>query len=277
MDDSGIIQISPRHSIRLAQEYHHLIRRAPGRDFVVRTLARREANGLPLITAELVIASKETRERFPVAATYPLHFRKTYFPGRLHGDPEVEYQRQLRATELIGLPPPIGFSPRTFRSCFLPGKPYSRLSPFGVEPEESNLALAHDLPLAAAAGLWWMAEKAFASLQKLHAGGLAHGDAELHNFIVCPAPLELLLIDFESAVERGEDQTAWEARCAADVAPLLREAVFLQCALGRQTGPLANLAWERMDKLFKAPDRFRREISSQAEIRRLDSTADHAD
>ena len=35
----------------------------------------------------IVIAGQETRSEFPLAATYPLHFRKTYFPGRLHGDP----------------------------------------------------------------------------------------------------------------------------------------------------------------------------------------------
>jgi hypothetical protein len=267
MDEPGLIKVSPRHSVRLAQEYAPLIGRAPQRDFVVRTLARREANGLPLMTAELVIASRETRERFPLAATYPLHFRKTYFPGRFHADPETEFQRHTRAVALIDLPPPIGWSPRTFRACFLPGKPYSRLSPFGVEPEESNLALAQELGLAAAAGLWRMAQEAFARLQQLHDGGLAHGDLELHNLIVCPAPLEPVLIDFGNAVERGNDDDAWRTRCARDFTPLLREAVFLQCALGRQPGPLADLAWQRMDQFFKAPDRFRRVMNQFAEVK----------
>lgn len=267
MGDSELIKVSPRHAVRLAQAYRHLIKRAPSRDYVAWTLARREANGLPLMLAELVIAGKATREEFELSHTYPLHFRKTYFPGRLHGDPKVEFERHRRATELIGLPPPIGYSENTFRACFLPGKPYRRLSPFGVEPEEANLALAQKLGLAAAAGLWRMAGEAFAQLQKLHHGGLAHGDLELHNLIVCPAPLELLLIDFESAVERGADKAEWTERCEADLDPLLREAIFLQCALGRQPGPLADLAWQRMDKLFKAPDRFQREISFQAEIK----------
>jgi hypothetical protein len=267
MGESELIKVSPRHSVRLAQAYRHLIKRAPSQDYVAWTLARREAGGLPLMVAELVIAGKATREEFELAHTYPLHFRKTYFPGRLHGHPKVEFERHRRATELIGLPPPIGYSDKTFRACFIPGKPYRRLSPFGVEPEEANLAQAQKLGLAAAAGLWRMAEEAFAQLQKLHRGGLAHGDLELHNLIVCPAPLELLPIDFESAVERGSDKAAWNERCEADLAPLLREAIFLQCALGRQPGALADLAWERMDRLFKAPERFQREISCQAEIR----------
>ena len=112
-----------------------------------------------------------------------------------------------------------------------------------------------------------MAEEAFAQLRKLHEGGLAHGDLELHNLIVCPAPLEVVLIDFESAVERGADKAAWTERCETDLTRLLREAIFLQCALGRQPGALADLALQRKDKLFKAPERFEREISFQAEIK----------
>src|SRR5687767_10001851 len=101
MNELGLIKVSARHAVRLAHEYSHLIERAPARDYVVRTIARREAGGLPLMSADLVIAGKEAREQFPLAATYPLHFRKTYFPGRLHGDPQVEYQRHLRAAQLI--------------------------------------------------------------------------------------------------------------------------------------------------------------------------------
>jgi hypothetical protein len=267
MNELGLIQVSPRHAVKLAQEYSHLIQRAPARDYVVRTLSFREAGGLPLMSADLVIAGREAREQFPLAATYPLHFRKTYFPGRLHGDPQIEYQRHLRAAQIIGIPEPIGWSPNLFRSSFLPGKPYSRLSPFGVEPEESNVALARNLDLAAAAGLWRLLEEAFRQLRTLHEAGLAHGDPELHNFIVCPAPLELQVIDFENAVERGNDDAAWASRCETDLLELLREAIFLQCALGRQTGPLAELAWQRMDQLFKAPERFQREIDFQAEVK----------
>src|SRR5262249_16184640 len=160
---------------------------------------------------------------------------------------------------LIGVPPPIGFAADVYRSCLVPGRPYQRLSPFGTEPEESNMRAARDLPLAAAAGLWRLAEQALHHLTTLHDGGLAHGDAELHTPVVWRGPLELVLIDFESAVPRDSlDAEAWEKRRAADLVPLLREAVFLQCALGRQEGPLADLAWERMNGLFRAPDRFRR-------------------
>ena len=126
MNSDGLISVSPTHHVRLAQEYHHLIHNPPGTDFVVRTIALRKAGDLPLMSAQLVIASAETRRTFPAADTYPLHFRKTYFPASLHGDPQVEYLRQLRASELLPVPPPIGWTPLTFRSCCLPGVQYQR-------------------------------------------------------------------------------------------------------------------------------------------------------
>jgi hypothetical protein len=256
-----LVAVSPRHAVRLALEYVALIRRAPSTDFVVRTITRREANGMPLMSADIVIASASTRERLPAARTYPLHFRKTFYPGRLHGDPRIEFERHRDAARVIGIPEPIGFSDDTFRSCFLPGLPYDRLSPFGVEPEEANLLRARDLPLASAAGLWRLTEEAFRHLTALHEAGLAHGDAELHNFIVCPSPLEVVVIDFEVALRRDAvDAETWEKTCRKDLAPLLREATFLQCLLGQQPGGLAETAWERMDELFKRPDPFRREI-----------------
>lgn len=263
--DHQLIPVSPRHSVLIAQEFVHLIEGPPQRDFVVRTLAKRQAGSLMLMLGELVIAGLETRERHPLAKTYPLHFRKTYFPGRLHGDPRSEFEHHERASALIGLPPPIGWGLNVFRSCLLPGKPYSRLSPFGAEPEERNIDTAHKLDLASAAGLWRLAEEAFAALSRLHAGGLAHGDAELHNFIICPCPLEPLLIDFEAAVlKEALAPDAWQARCALDLVPLLREAVFLQCALGRQPGALGELSWQRLPELVRDADRFRRAIEIEA-------------
>jgi len=61
-EDYGIVAVSPRHSVRLASEYMHLVERAPTRDFVVRTVAKKEANTLPLMTGDIVIAGREVRE-----------------------------------------------------------------------------------------------------------------------------------------------------------------------------------------------------------------------
>jgi hypothetical protein len=242
------IAVSPRHEVLLAHELGELIERPPKRDFVVRTIMRRQANDLVLMLAELVI-------------------RKTYFPGQVQGDPEVEFANQTRASELIPIPPPIGWSATEIRSCVLPGQPYARLSPFGVEPVEMNIRLAESLSLATAAGLWLLAEQALTQLLALQEGGLSHGDAELHNCVVCPSPLELLLIDFGSAVRRDlVDAAAWEKRCALDLVPLLREAVFLQCALGRQRGPLADLTWQRMDGHFGSATQFRKRIEEQGKV-----------
>jgi hypothetical protein len=267
MEEHRSIAVSPRHSVGLASELWQLLERVPRTDFVVRTIARHEANGLPLMMAELVMAGEETRRNHPAAATYPLHFRKTYFPARLHGDPKEEFDHHALAASLTSIPPPIGYEPTVFRSCLIPGLPYARLTPFGAEPPESNIAKAQKLPLASAAGLWRLAEQAVAQLRALHAGGLAHGDAELHNCVVCPAPLESLLIDFEAAVRRGAMSAAdWQKRCDLDLEPFLREAVFLQCALGRQTGPLGELSWQRMDRLFRSPASFRNAIEIQAAV-----------
>lgn len=267
MEEARAIAVSPRHTVLLAVELFPLVEKPPKQDFVVRTRARREANGLPLMTAELVIAGEEARRAHPAAAVYPLHFRKTYFPGRLHGDPEVEFERQRRAAELCSTPPPIGYTESVFRSCLVPGRSYSRLTPFGGEPPENNIAKAQTLALATAAGLWRMAEEALEQLQRLHEGGLAHGDPELHNIIVCSSPLEPILIDFEAASQReAMEAAAWEARCDLDLHPLLREAVYLQCAIGRQPSRLGALSWDRMSRLFKSPDRFRRAIDERAEV-----------
>jgi len=149
----------------------------------------------------------------------------------------------------------------------VPGQSYTRLTPFGGEPPENNIAKAQKLPLATAAGLWRLAEDTLAQHLLLQDGGLAHGDAELHNLIICHAPLEAILIDFEASVRRATvDDAAWDARCRLDLQPLLREAVYLQCALGRQTSRLGELAWDRMEELFRSPERFRRAIETQAAV-----------
>ncbi len=265
MNADGTIPVSPRHTVRLAQEYHHLIQHPPGTDFVVRTIAHRKAGEMPLMSAQLVIAGAETRRQYPLANTYPLHFRKTYFPASLHGDPQVEFQRQTRASELLPVPPPIGWSPLSFRSCFIPGKPYNRISPFGLEPEEANIQAADELPLPAAAGLWHLMQEAFRHLSALHRGGNTHGDMELHNLIVCPAPLELHLIDFENAREQdGSDPAQWAKWQAEDLQNILREAVYLQCALGRQEGAMAEAAERSLKSLLQNPARFTRAIQRKA-------------
>jgi hypothetical protein len=261
MEEHRWIAVSPRHQVRLASEYILLLDRAPARDFVVHAIEKREANGLPLMSAEIVIASAATRTRYPLAATYPLHFRKTYFAARLHGDPGIEFERSAQASTLTGTPPPIGFTSSEFRSCLIPGSPYLRLSPFAEDAEDSNLRRAADVPFATAAGLWRLAQDAHRQLGELHAGGMCHGDAALQNVIVCPAPLEVILIDFEAAQLRGAASDAeWAATCARDYIPLLKEAMFLQATLGRQRGSLAEQALAAAPKLFRDAARLERAI-----------------
>lgn len=264
-DDEILVAVSPRHSVRLASEYAAWVEKAPRQDFVVRNILRREANGMPLVSADIVIAGFETRKAFPLAAEFPLHFRKTYFPGRLRGEPHLEFDRQQRAAKVLGLPPPIGFTHETFRSCLIPGTQYHRCSPFGAEPEERNLELGRSVQLATAAGLFRLLEEGFRALTQLHETGFSHADPELHNFVVCPSPLEMILIDFESAMLREDlSPEEWVKRCADDLVPILREAVYLLCVLGPQPGPMAAMARERVRTLFKRPARFEEQLSDQA-------------
>jgi hypothetical protein len=267
MTEGHAVALSDRHVVTVDDDYFSLVERAPEEDFVVREIARAMSGVTPLMVGEIVIAGRGTRARHPEAQKYPLHFRKTYFPGRIRGDPEVEFERHRRASEILGIPGPIGFSRAVFRSCLFPGRPLAQLLPFGTEPEESNLRHAERLGLQAAAGLWLLAVQAFSTLTRLHEAGLAHGDAQPQNFVVCPAPLEVLPIDFDMSVIREEiAEDDWERRCAADLEPLLRTALFLQCALGVQPDRLGNLARSRIDALLARPAPFLGAMEERARL-----------
>jgi hypothetical protein len=121
------------------------------------------------------------------------------------------------------------------------------------------------LTLAAAAGLWLLADRTMSALTALHDAGLTHGDAQLHNFIVCYAPVDVVPIDFDMSVLReAVSEDVWQERCAGDFEPLLKVAVYLQCALGAQQGRLGELALTRMDGLFVRSGAFRRAIRDRA-------------
>ena len=261
MEAARAVRVSPRHHVMLQQDYLPMIDRAPREDFVVRTLARRMAGPSPLMTGDLVIAGASTRQAFPLAQRYPLHFRKVYYPGRLHGDTQKEFAYQTLASQLVPVPPPIGHTPRTFRSCLLPGTPLHQVCDLGTEPPHSNIQRAQSRSLPTLAGQWRLLQDAYAVLQTLQSSGLTHGDAHPHNFIVCPSPLEVLPVDFEQALQRDEAEPGpWSERCQRDRDHLLLFAIFLMCALGRQGGALATDALAALDRLLPAPGMFRRAI-----------------
>lgn len=257
-----MIPLSPYHQVELAPPLRDLVDRAPDRDQAIRTLFRKEANGQPLIQCDLVVAGKDTREEFPLADRYPVHFRKSYYPTCFHQHPDREYENHLAASEILPIPPPIGSTRTSFRCCFIPGVPLSRLSPFGTEPYESNIATAQNAEPAGLIALWRLLEDVHAHVGKLHAHGLAHGDLFLHNVIVSLSPLAVFPIDFELA-RRQNDLTAeeWDAACHADFEILLREAVYVLCGLGRQSGSLGEAALSRLPGLVgDSAGRFERAI-----------------
>jgi hypothetical protein len=174
----------------------------------------------------------------------------------------------MRASEVLALPPPIGHTQEQFRACLLPGTPYARLSPFDVEPDASKLRRAHELGLATAIGLFHLLQEAFGGLLALHQTGLVHGDTELHNFIVSSSPLEMLPIDFESAMTRdAANEERWEATRMTDLDPILREALLLQCRLGPQPGKMAAAAEERITFLFADASAIARAIEERGAVR----------
>lgn len=250
------LPLSPLHSVEIAEAYAHLVEQPSEKDFPLHTIARKTAaNGRPLVHSELVIAGRQTRETYPLAARYPVHFLKSYHPWSLHGDPAVEFENTRAAAEILGSPPPIGCDANTFRSTFIPGRPLSKLSPFtGVEPPDRCIPLAREADSAALIGLWRIAEEVFSQLETLHARRFAHGDAELHNIIVCLAPVRAFLIDFESS-ERdfSGSEKQWTEQRRRDRCELLRLAVFLQCGLGRQAGALAETALQALPYIFRHP------------------------
>lgn len=255
LPENAPIPLSPFHSIELADGLRYLLGEPREKDFSLRSIARKEGpDGRELVQMQLVIAGRQTRAAHPLATRYPIHFVKSYHPWSFHGDPAVEFENHRAAAEILGIPEPIGCDANSFRTAFLPGRPLSRLSPFtDVEPQESCLGIAQQADSAALIGLWKLAEEAFDQVQKLHAKNFFHRDMELHNLIVCTAPVRVFLIDFESAVRdfHGTEAEREELRFK-DLAEIFRLAIYLQSGLGRQEGPLAEASLAALPQLFRA-------------------------
>jgi hypothetical protein len=262
MHDPTLIALSELHHIRLADAYLPLIAEPPRQDFTLHTIATKEALGQKTMLAELVIAGRETREKYPRAALYPVHFKKTYLPGALHRPTDEEFAAMSAACEILGYPPPIGYSPHTVRSCFISGRTLDRLTPLLLDPPEQNAEAARRAPELQLLGLWHALEQAFAALAKLHQTHFFHRDLELHNCTLCPSPARLFLIDFGASAHArpGEDTEKLRLK---DLSEILKQAIYVQCGLGPQTGPLAEAALAHITALFKSPDYFLRRIDER--------------
>ncbi|MEM8954955.1 MAG: lipopolysaccharide kinase InaA family protein [Verrucomicrobiota bacterium] len=260
-----MIPVSPHHQIDLAPQYLPLIEDPPEQDQIIHTLMRKMANNQPLIQGDLVIAGADTRKQYPRAEKFPVHFRKSYYPTCFHQHPDKEFEKHLLASKIIGVPEPIGTTRTSFRSCFIPGRPLPRLSPFGAEPLESNITVAQESTATQLIALWKLLEELHTKTTKLHDNGLAHGDLFLHNVIVALTPIEVCLIDFELSVKKDDvEEEKWLATCQADLSEMLREAIYIQCGLGPQAGPLADASRDALPTLFAktALHRFHRALDS---------------
>ena len=257
-----MIELSPYHHIELTPAWEELKENPPDRDQVIRTVSKKLVNDQPLIQGDLVFAGLDTRAKFPLAEKYPVHFRKTYYPGAFHKPPQREYDHHMRISEIIDVPPPIGATKDTFRSCMIPGTPLNRLSPFGVEPLDRNIAIAEESELQSLMGLWGLFESVYQQVTSLHEAGLAHGDLFLHNVIVSPSPIGAFLIDFELAIDQEDvSEEKWKEACDADCEELFQSAVYVQCGLGKQVGPLAENSLSRLEDLFgNSASRFAKSV-----------------
>ncbi len=253
------VSLSPLHSIKLAEGLAHLVSKPPEKDFPVYSISRKTApDGRELVHSELIVAGKRTRATYPLADLYPVHFLKSYHPWSFHGNPRIEFENNQAAAQILGTPEPIGFDSNSFRAPFVPGKPLSKLSPFtNIEPPLRCLGIAQETDPAALIGLWRLAEEVFEQIEKLHSQRFCHGDMELHNIVVCTRPIQTFLVDFESSERAfyGSDKS-WEQRRSGDLFELERLAVYLQCGIGTQQGPLARKSLEDLSKLFADASTF---------------------
>lgn len=259
MSEIRKVALSELHSITLAREYWDLLDKPPRNDFTLHTIATKEALGQKTMLAELVIAGQEARHKFPLAEKYPVHFKKTYLPGALHRDTAEEFDAMKRASDILASPGPIGYSPHTVRSCFIPGRTLDRLTPFNLEPPERNVEAGRKCSELQVLGLWNLLVSAHQQLKRLHEQKFFHRDMELHNCTFCPHPARLFLIDF-GASDYLKPLENPETLALRDLREIYTQAVFAQCVLGPQHGPLAEESIGLVEKIFRNPGFFLRKL-----------------
>ena len=199
-------------------ELYPLVEKPPRQDFVVRTRARREANGLPLMTAELVIAGEETRRTHPAGRDLPAALSQDVLPrkaarrsaGRVRAAPAGV--AALRARRRRSDTRPTCFAAAWCRASPTRASRRSAASrPRTTSPRRRSCRWRRRRDCGGSPRRRWRSCCCFTR------AGLAHGDAELHNIIVCPAPLEPILIDFEAAVQKETMETPLGSRAASRI------------------------------------------------------------
>jgi len=143
------------------------------------------------IRGEMVLTGRETIDRFPAAAKFQLHFRKTNLSD-LGYHPTEEYQHlRVLGSEAPGIAPvALGHTQCILLTEFIPGKSLLALSPF-------SFPRANPGKIANPGGLWAAAQAAYDAAEELHGAGWVHGDLHLDNILITGEG-KARIIDFES-------------------------------------------------------------------------------
>jgi len=154
------------------------------------------------IRGEMVLTGRETIDRFPAAAKFQLHFRKTNLSD-LGYHPTEEYQHlRVLGSEAPGIAPvALGHTQCILLTEFIPGKSLLALSPF-------SFPRANPGKIANPGGLWAAAQAAYDAAEELHGAGWVHGDLHLDNILITGEG-KARIIDFES-LRQPQDESEFE-------------------------------------------------------------------
>lgn len=257
---------SPKALDGLQAAYGEFVATPPREDITLLSVYENlDASGSrPLVLGELVLAGRKTRLTVPETQRYPIHFKKTYFPGA-SGNPKDELKLTKQAADLLG-----GFSPKaigadnfSIRTSIVPGVAWAAISPLckghnfvsGSRKESlgQGLHLLREGKRTPALLSYWKTLEAInTAIDRLHKK-CVHGDLHRNNILMVPQKggFEPVIIDFETLQDlRGLDKEEASELKADDKQELWMECAALQLVIGKQPTKLGKEAWVKREELL---------------------------
>ena len=185
----------------------------------------------------------------------------------MHGDPREEFDRQSEAAELIGSRRRSAGRTTPFGAACFPAPRTTASRPSRSSRRTPSCTSPAICRCRSRPGSGRCVNRRFAGCPSCTRAASLHRDAELHNFIVCASPLEIVMIDFEGAATRkGLAPEAWDEAIRTDFDALAKEGALLQCSLGRQRGGFAEHCLRRGITLFRDPSGSGRDRTAHRSI-----------